>query len=63
MSGADVPEAVRQRLREAAGGRCGYCFSPQRLVMGHLEIEHLIPRARGGCGSAGAEAPGMKLAL
>lgn len=48
MSGSDVTEAVRQRVREVAGKRCGYCLSPQRLVMSQLEIEHLIPRARGG---------------
>ena len=48
MSGADVPEAIRQRVRAVAGERCGYCLSPQRLVMGQLEIEHLIPRAHGG---------------
>ena len=30
------------------GERCGYCLSPQRLVMGRLEIEHIIPRALGG---------------
>lgn len=48
MSGADIPEAVRQRVRAVAGERCGYCLSPQQLVMGQLEIEHLIPRACGG---------------
>lgn len=41
-------KAVRQRVREAAGDVCGYCLSPQRLVMAKLEIEHLVPRARGG---------------
>jgi HNH endonuclease len=48
MSGADVSGATRQRVREEAGERCGYCLSPQHLVMGQLEIEHLVPRARGG---------------
>jgi len=48
MSGSDITEAVRQRVRAATGERCGYCLSPQRLVMGQLEIEHLVPRARGG---------------
>lgn len=48
MSGSDVAEAVRQRVRAAAGDRCGYCLSPQHLVMGRLEIEHIIPRALGG---------------
>ena len=48
MSGSEIPEATRQRVREVAGERCGYCLSPQRLVMGQLEIEHIVPRARGG---------------
>ena len=48
MSAPDVPGALRQRIREAARDRCGYCLSSQRYVMSKLEIEHLIPRALGG---------------
>jgi hypothetical protein len=48
VSAPAITEAVRRRVREAAGDMCGYCRSPQRLVMGRLEIEHIIPRARGG---------------
>ena len=47
MSG-QVPDAVKERVRAAAGNRCGYCRSPQRLVLGWLEIEHIVPSARGG---------------
>ena len=47
MSGY-VAEEVRQRIREQADNRCGYCLNPQHLVLGTLEIEHLIPRSRGG---------------
>src|SRR5260370_694474 len=36
------------RVRDAAGHRCGYCLSPQRLVMARLEIDHIIPRSKGG---------------
>jgi hypothetical protein len=43
-----IPETIRRRVRQAAQDRCGYCLSPQRLVMGTLEIEHLVPRAQGG---------------
>lgn len=43
-----IPVAVDRRVREAAGHRCGYCLSPQRLVMARLEIEHLVPVSRGG---------------
>jgi hypothetical protein len=48
MSPSDISDAVRERVREAARDRCGYCLSPQRYVMGILEIEHIIPRALGG---------------
>jgi hypothetical protein len=43
-----LPVEVDRRVREAARNRCGYCLSPQRLVMARLEIEHIIPRAKGG---------------
>lgn len=48
MSPTSILAAVRQRIREAARDRCGYCLSPQRYVMGALEVEHIIPRALGG---------------
>lgn len=48
MSRVEIPESVRARVRETAGDQCGYCRSPQHLVMGKLEIEHIIPLARGG---------------
>jgi 5-methylcytosine-specific restriction endonuclease McrA len=37
-----------RRLREAARNRCGYCLSPQHLVMARLEIEHIVPLSKGG---------------
>lgn len=39
---------VERRVREAAQQRCGYCLSPQHLVMARLEIEHIVPVAKGG---------------
>jgi hypothetical protein len=48
MSPPQLSESLRQRVREVARDRCGYCLSPQRLVMGTLEVEHLVPRAKGG---------------
>ena len=45
----DVPNReVRARVREQADNRCGYCLSPQHLVLGPLEIEHIVPRGKGG---------------
>jgi len=43
-----IPVDLARRVREAAGNRCGYCLSPQRLVMARLQFEHLIPLSRGG---------------
>jgi hypothetical protein len=48
-----VSEEVRKRVRQQAGHRCGYCLSPQHLVLGTLEIEHLVPRGRGGSDEEG----------
>jgi hypothetical protein len=48
MSALDSPASLRQRIRETARDRCGYCLSSQRYVMATLEIEHIIPRALGG---------------
>jgi hypothetical protein len=48
MSSTDTPEARRRRVRATARNRCGYCHSPQQYTMGLLEIEHIIPRAKGG---------------
>lgn len=43
-----ISTAVRKRVREQSKDRCGYCLSEQRYVMGRLEIDHIIPQARGG---------------
>lgn len=43
-----LSDELRARVRASAGNRCGYCRSPQHLVLGPLEIEHLTPTARGG---------------
>jgi HNH endonuclease len=43
-----IRDDIRQSVRAAAGNRCGYCLSPQSLVLGPLEIEHLVPQAHGG---------------
>jgi 5-methylcytosine-specific restriction endonuclease McrA len=43
-----ISPEIEQRVRKAAKNRCGYCLSPQHLVMARLEIEHIIPLAKGG---------------
>jgi hypothetical protein len=48
MSRIYIPIEVERRVRTAARNRCGYCLSPQHLVMARLEIEHIIPISKGG---------------
>jgi hypothetical protein len=48
MARRAIPAALDRRVREAANQRCGYCLSPQHLVLAPLEIEHIIPLAHGG---------------
>lgn len=43
-----ISKEVDRRVRVAAHNRCGYCLSPQRLVMARLEIEHIIPLSKQG---------------
>jgi 5-methylcytosine-specific restriction endonuclease McrA len=43
-----IPAALRQRVAEAAQYRCGYCLTAERIVGPLLEIDHIIPEARGG---------------
>ncbi len=48
MSQAQVPRALRARVRETARYRCGYCLITEAIVGMPMEIEHIIPTARGG---------------
>ena len=48
MSAGHVSEVVRAQIRERAQDRCGYCQSPQQYVLGLLELDHIIPIAKGG---------------
>jgi HNH endonuclease len=48
LSAGRVPDELRARVRAASGDRCGYCLARQEYVLGQLEIEHIVPRARGG---------------
>jgi 5-methylcytosine-specific restriction endonuclease McrA len=48
MARSYIPIDIERRVRKDAQNRCGYCLSPQRLVMARLEMEHIIPIAKGG---------------
>ena len=39
---------IKNKIREIAQNRCGYCLSQQRYVMSKLEIEHIFPKHSGG---------------
>lgn len=43
-----ISAELGKRVHLAAQNRCGYCLSPQHLVMARLEIEHIVPVAGGG---------------
>lgn len=43
-----IPEYIREKVRKTAQNRCGYCLSPQEVMPIPLEMEHLIPIAKGG---------------
>jgi hypothetical protein len=43
-----ITDEMRARIRAQADDRCGYCHSPQKYVLGLLEVDHVIPQARGG---------------
>ena len=45
MARTYIPVEIERRVRTVARNRCGYCLSPQHLVMARLEIEHIIPIA------------------
>jgi len=48
MTRVYIPKEIDARVRVMAHNRCGYCLSPQHLVMARLEIEHIIPLAKHG---------------
>ncbi len=48
MTRTYIPRAVRERVRAQARNRCGYCLSQEAVTGQPLEIEHIVPEARGG---------------
>lgn len=43
-----VSGKLRQKIIEQARNRCGYCLGEQRYIFAPLEIDHLLPTAKGG---------------
>jgi 5-methylcytosine-specific restriction endonuclease McrA len=48
MTPAYIPVELRRQVRADAGGRCGYCHTPEALIGMPLEFEHLHPEVLGG---------------
>lgn len=43
-----ISDALRERVQAQAQDRCGYCLAHQEYVPWTLEIEHIVPSAKGG---------------
>ena len=48
MNPRAISATLGQRVAVAARFRCGYCLTSQRIIGPLLEIDHIIPEARGG---------------
>lgn len=48
MSRTYIPDAVRLRVAQVAGRRCGYCHAQEEIVGYALHVEHIVPEAAGG---------------
>jgi hypothetical protein len=48
MSTTRVGVRLRAQVLHDAGGRCGYCRLSEEITGTPLEIEHIVPEARGG---------------
>jgi hypothetical protein len=45
---AYIPVVLRQQIAETARFRCSYCLTSQHVIGPLLEIDHIVPQARGG---------------
>lgn len=45
---AHVSRHLRERVARMADHRCGYCRTPESIAGFRLNIEHIIPEAKGG---------------
>jgi len=47
-----IPSALRRLVIERAGQRCEYCQMPEEQCADIFELEHVVPRAKGGATTA-----------
>lgn len=48
MTRGYVSTALRQMVRERAGGRCEYCLYPEEMSFLAFEVEHIVAEKHGG---------------
>lgn len=48
MSRPRISAWLRERVSEQADRRCGYCQTTEAIIGAPMEIDHIIPYARGG---------------
>lgn len=53
MTASPISTQLRTQIATQAGHRCGYCLTRQEYVPWPLEIEHVVPLAKGGSGEIG----------
>lgn len=45
---SSIPDSLRRQVVADAKNRCGYCQTAQQISGAQLQIDHIIPLARGG---------------
>ena len=48
MSRTHIPRDLRERVAAQAQHRCGYCLTAEAIAGTPMEVDHIIPEARGG---------------
>ena len=48
MSSKQLSRALRSRIAERAEWRCEYCLSPAAFSTQPFQVDHIIPRSKGG---------------
>lgn len=43
-----ISKKLRRRISQAAGHRCGYCLTDQKISGAQMHLEHIIPQSQGG---------------
>lgn len=43
-----ISKELDKEIRSEAKNRCGFCLGEQKYILAWLEIEHILPKAKGG---------------